>query len=439
MAVPFKSNGRYNYLVTLIILLIIVAVLCAAAFLLVLYMPGALAAAPFSYDTKETYDFEPCSFKIEDLELSYPDGGLILPLYRHEKQEGALILAEGDYSVSGETADDPAPAGIYIIAEEKYFEEMRECVLHIPAEDPGARLEMEQLYGRQPGLPVIWRSMIPLTFVPDAEEIYYYFLSRDGEPLWPPVFREPRGKIYVSLALYSIFTLIVLLIISVFTLDRRRSRYWDKLYRAPPGNPALAAVAAVTLLVLGGEMLPFLSGWPGQSAVSGYLAAAGLLLFLLYNKNIELWELGIARETLGQGYLPAFAAALALMILTRGFPQKIIPAGPGAVALPLLLILLIALARELIWRGFIQTTLGRRWGAPAGLLLTALLAGLLHFAVVAVESPSLLACPHTLVELLVLVPGSAVVLGYLYLRTENILSCALLHVLLLSIASLITF
>jgi len=70
------------------------------------------------------------------------------------------------------------------------------------------------------------------------------------------------------------------------------------------------------------------------------------------------------------------------------------------------------------------------------LLLTAVLAGLVHFGTVALSSPELLSYPYILVELLILTPGSAIVLGYLYLRTENILSCALLHGLLLSLSSL---
>ena len=56
--------------------------------------------------------------------------------------------------------------------------------------------------------------------------------------------------------------------------------------------------------------------------------------------------------------------------------------------------------------------LGRQWGPAAGLLLTALLAGLVHFAVIALGSPEMLSYPYTLVELLILrraVPSSWVI------------------------------
>lgn len=436
---PFKRDRSQNYFVSLIALLLITAVFCAAAFLLAFYLPGTLASPPFDYEIKDVYNFEPCSFDIEELKIECPEGGLLLPLYRDEKQEAALIFASGEYRVSGEIFADPEPSGIFIISDGKAFEEMRDCIICLPSEDPKTIRRMVKLYERQPGLPLVWAKGIPLTFIPTAGDIYYYFLSDKGEPIRPPVLREPPGKIYGSLALYGAFIIIALLIITIFTLGRRPSRYWDTLYATPPDNTALGLTAAAALPALAGELLPGLTGWPEPSLVLGYLAAGGLLFAAVYNKYIYLWDFGITLKSLRRGYFPAVAAAFVFMIITRGIPQKFIPEGTGTVAGSLLLILIIALARELIWRGCIQTFMGRRWGAAAGLLLTALLSGLAHFAVVALASPELLLYPYTLVALLVLAPGSAIVLGYLYLRTENILGCVLLHGLLLSVASLITF
>ncbi|NLA04504.1 MAG: CPBP family intramembrane metalloprotease [Firmicutes bacterium] len=436
---PFQRDRRQNYFVSLIALLLIIAVFCTAAFLLAFYLPGTLASPPFDYETKDVYNFEPCSFDIQELEMEYPEGGLLLPLYRNEKQEAALISAPGEYRVSGKIISDPEPSGIFIISGGKDFEEMRDCIICLPSEDTKTIRQMVELYERQPGLPLVWAKGIPLTFVPTAGDIYYYFLSDKDEPVWPPLLQEPPGKIYGALALYGAFLIIVLLIITIFSLGRRPSRYWNTLYETPPDNMALGLAAAAVLPALAGELLPGLTGWPEPSLVLGYLAAGGLIFAAVYNKHIYLWDFGISLKSLRRGYFPAVAAAFIFMIITRGIPQKFFPDGAGTAAGSLLVILIIALSRELIWRGCIQTVLGRRWGAASGLLLTALLAGLVHFAVVALSSPELLLYPYTLVELLILAPGSAIVLGYLYLRTENILSCVLLHGLLLSIASLITF
>lgn len=435
--VSLRKNGGYNYLVALIILLLVIAALAAIAFLLAFYLPGTFAAPPFSYEIKELYNFEPCSFKLHDLELSCPEGGLILPLYRQEKQEAAIIFADGEYGTSGKTFPDPEPAGIFIVTNEKSFEEIRDCVLFVPSEDPATRIKMKQVYEDQAGLPVIWRKVIPLTFAPAADAAYYYFLSEEGKAISPPVLSEPPGKLNGSLALYGIFILIVLLMMTIFSLDHRPSRYWEALYQTRPGKTALGLTMVVTLLALSGELLPIVSGWPEHSLICGYLGAIALLIILAYYKIIHVWEFGISRDSLRQGYFLAIAAALMFMIITRGVPQQFSFKGMKSVAGLAVSILIIGLPRELVWRCYIQTTLGRQWGATAGLLLTAVLAGLVHFATVALGSPELLSYPYTLVELLILAPGSAIVLGYLYLRTENILGCALLHGLLLSLSSLI--
>lgn len=434
-----KKRSSPNYFISLIGLLLAVALLTAASFLLAFYLPGTLASPPFNYELKESYSFEPCSFNIQELELLYPEGGLMLPLYRDEKQEAVLIFAPGEFMISGVELSEPNPSGIFIIAGEKSFEEMRRCIICLPCEEPDGNKQIQKLYKRQPGLPLVWAGFIPLAFVPTADDIYYYFLSEKGEPIWPPVLRESPAKLYGSLALYSLFMILALLIITIFSLGKRSSRYWCELYQTPPGNLALSLVPAAAFLALAGELLPHLTGWPEASLLGGYFAAAALLLALVYRRHLYFWDFGITFRSLRRGYFPALATAFLFMIITRGIPQKLSLEKPGTAVGAALLILLIALARELIWRGYIQTILGRRWGATAGLLLTVLLAGLVHFAVVALSTPELLAYPYTLVELLVLAPGSAAVLGYLYLRTENILSCALLHGLLLSISSLIIF
>ncbi len=432
--VPFNKN----YLVSLIILLAIIAVLAAGAFFLAYYLPGTFAGPPFSYETKDLYSFEPWTFKLDDLEASYPEGGLILPLYRDEKQEAAMIFADGEYTVSGEPLSDQHPAGIFLVINEKIFEEIRSCVILLPSDDPETGLKMKKIYEQQPGLPVIWQKMIPLTFAPAADATYYYFISEDGKALLPPVLHEPPSKFYGSLALYAILTIIILLLMTIFSLDHRPSRYLETLYQTRPGNIALGLAAVAAILALGGELLPLFSGLPEYSLLSGYLLAIALFLILAYYKIIKVRDTGLNWNGLFHGYFLAIAAALMFIIITRGLPRQFSFNGMETAAGLVFSIFVIGLVRELVWRGYIQTILGRQWGVVPGLLLTAMLAGLVHFATVALGTPELLSYPYTLVELLILAPGSAIVLGYLYLRTENILCCALLHGLLLNISSLIT-
>lgn len=435
--VPFKKGTGQNYLVSLIIHLAVIAVLAVTAFFLAYYYPGTFAGPPYRYETKDVYTFEPWTFQLEDLEAAYPEGGLILPLFRNEKQEAVMILAQGEYKVSGQPLPDPGPAGIFMVIDEKLFEELRGCIICLPLENSDAAQQVMEIYERQPGLPVIWRPVIPLMFTPAPDSTYYYFISEEGEALFPPVLRDPPAKLYCALALYALLIIIVILMLNVFSLDHHPSRYWEILYQTRPGFVALGLAAAAVLLAMGSELLPLFAGAPAYSFLSGYLLFIALFLVLAYYKKIQLWDTGLNWNALGQGYFFALAAAAMFMIMTRGLPQQFSFNGWETAAGLAFSIFVIGLARELVWRGYIQTILGRQWGAVPGLLITALLAGLTHYATVALGNPALLSYPYTLVELLILAPGSAIVLGYLYLRTENILCCALLHGLLLSISSLI--
>lgn len=432
----FHNNSNRNYLVTLIVFLGIIALLAALAFLLTYYFPGSFAGPPVNYEIKELYSFEPWAFRLGDLGVSYPGGGLILPLYRNDKQEAAIIFAQGDYELSGHQLPDQNPAGIFMVIDGNLFDEIRGCVIFMPSEDAEARHNVECIYEQQPGLPVIWNKVIPLTFVPAADSIYYYFISEKGEVLLPPTLDEPPSRLYSSLALYATLIAIILLMLTIFSLDHRPSRYWENLYQAAPGKNALLPAGAAVLPALGGELLPLFKDLPDYSFLFGYLVSFALLLTLSYLKIIDLRDTALRRNVFHRGYFMAAAAALMFMLITRGVPHQCPIEGPKSIAVLFFSIFIVGLARELIWRGYIQTMLGRQWGATAGLLLTALLAGLVHFIIVALGTPELLSYPYTMVELLVLAPGSAIVLGYLYLRTENIVCCALLHGLLLSLSSL---
>ncbi len=123
-------------------------------------------------------------------------------------------------------------------------------------------------------------------------------------------------------------------------------------------------------------------------------------------------------------------AAAALGTFKIGQLELSCPEG-GAVA-PLL----FPASRSIVW---LRNSGISRSSLRHGFFCSAASAGLFRVIVIALSSPLLLFYPHTFVELLILAPGSAVVLGYLYLRTENILSCTLLHGLLLSHFALIIF
>lgn len=427
----FKKLSGMNYFVRLLILLGVILVLGLTTFILVASFPGALGSAPPRYEIKEVYDFEPWSFELNGLSASYPEGGIIIPIFRENKQEAALLIGPGKYSTREHDLPVVEPMGMFLMVDNEIFSEIRKDTIFMPVENAPARDAALDIYEQQPGLPVLWQTGIPLVFYPDSTTVYYYFLDSTGAPMLPPVVLEPDGKVYGTIALYILFMVVVLLTILIFSLDHHPSRYWKFIHCARPRWPVAAAAIGAAGFALLGELLPALTTLHESGIALGYAAAIGGLILLARYKQIDFLDFGLRPDMLKYGYLMVAATTALYWVMTRGVPGK--PALDGFSTLLdfLILFFLVALVREMIWRGYIQTALGRQLGSFPGLLITAILAGLVHYIVVASTTPWLLAYPYTAVETYVLVPGTALVLGFIYLRTENILSSALLHSLIL--------
>lgn len=223
----------------------------------------------------------------------------------------------------------------------------------------------------------------------------------------------------------------IVLILIIFVPDHRYSAHTKQLLQTPPRKAGLIALLPVLFLVLGGELLPLAGKAPGAAAGAGCWAAMIFLVILARSGRIDHLDFGLHRKTALRGYGMAAAAAAMLIVVTSGVPKRIVFTGWGALTDLICLFILVALAREAIWRGYIQVTLSRRFGTVTGLGLTVILAVAAHLGLLFLTSPWKLAYPYSLVEMAALVPGLALVLGIVYLRTENVVACAFLHALVL--------
>lgn len=427
---PFRKHIKINHFVALMITLGIVFILVLGAFFLATSFPGALGSPPIQFEIKEIYEFEPWRFTLNDLEISFPRGGKIVPLYVEEKQKAALFWGFAEYH-SPEPLPLNNPGGFFVAIDYEILEKQRGDILFMPVENTQQRITVRDILRRQLWLPVIWQGGVPISFFPHGEAVYYYFLDRQGNPVLPPLLDEDPLLVYMSALLYAMIFLVIVLVLYIFSLDHHFSVYWKNLFAYLPPRAALLAVPLMVALALGGELLPVYFDFPELTLASGY--AGGLLLFFILARyrRIDSADLGVRRETLRYGYVMALGCIAMIFVVTWGIPREILFKGWPTVADFALLFLLVGLPRELIWRGFIQTTLSRRLGAAGGLFVTVLMAGGVHLLLLLVRSPWLLAYPYAFIEAAVLVPGLALVLGFLYLRTENIISCALLHALLI--------
>lgn len=423
-----KLSGK-NYFVALFILLGITVMLVVAVFILTAYFPESLGRQPYEYELSSVYEFEPWSFETENLNIAFPRGGIIAAVYESNRKMSILLLGDGIYNQDEQERTDESTAGIFIVIEYSLFEEIRRDNLFFPV-DSRQYEETAAIAARQMGIPVIWKEMIPLTFHADSGLVYYYYIAEDGTPQLPPVSIQTVRNVAGSALIYTLFFLIILLLLTIFLLDRRISRTWVHLSKSDPGAFSLGLVVIAAALAFAGEIMPKLYGRPADYAVFAYGAAVLILVIAARYRKIDHLSFGFYPDRLRFGYFVALATALIIITATRGFPGRIALDGSETALAWLLVFLLTALPREMIWRGYIQTTLSRKLSPAMGLLITVLLIALVHFTTQVMVNPWMLDYPYTFIEAGVFVPGTAAVLGYLYLRTENILASAFLHSLL---------
>ncbi len=457
-----KITGS-NYLVKLMLLLAATFVLVLAVFLLVTSFPEALGTPPPSWQIIKSYKFEPWSFSFHGLYITYPEGGTIVPIYEQEKQKAAIILGRGVYvnqnssatmktpgiernsNASGDPEHPPGnleaepAAGIYLIISEEELEDIKGDIIFIPMEEPAAHVAINALLARQLGLPVIWSGKIPFVYPPSRPEGYYYFIDRRGNPVLPPVLTQASGNVYISGLLNIMFCLIICLAVLILSLDYPSSRCRKEGQNTVSGRWETAAIFLAGAMAFGGEILPGSACLPEPMLAVGYGAAILLLFALFWTGKTDFPELGVNRDTFGRGYFMAIVAAVLLLTTILKLPQGIRVQGWQPLVILMISFFCMGLPREIIWRGFIQNALGKRIGLTGGLLATILLAGVIRGGVYLITARWMLFYPFTWVEIAVLEPGLAAILGFLNIRTENVLSCALLHTLVIVLPQLLVF
>ncbi len=426
-----------NYFVALIILLALTTILVVAAFLVSALIPGAQGRSPDHYEIYSIYEFEPWSFTIEELSVDFSRGGTIVLLNEYSAKQSMLFLGEGRYTKQGEEVDPAQTSGVLIVMEYGLFEPIRGDTLFIPVEDERVYRHAEEILSRQTGTPVIWSDFIPLTFHKQEGLIHYNFIDPDGNPvITPPVLYSP-GDLAGTFALYILFILIMLLAFTIFSPDYHHSRYWEQLKASPPGGFNLLLVLVSVLVSLGMKIMPLYFAPPPYFETAGYVLVILILVLFYRYRKIDYLDFGLRRERIRYGYLKAIIAAVLIVGAVTGLPESLDLGGHQTLLVLPITFLFVALPHEMIWRGYIQTTLMRLLGTTGGLLVVMLLVGVVHFIYLYLSAPWLTSNPYTYLEVAVLVPGTACILGYLYLRTENILSCALLHSLLIFLPGII--
>jgi membrane protease YdiL (CAAX protease family) len=432
-----KKMAGKNIFVALLITFGLITITVLTIFLLTALIPGALAQNPVEYKLSSVYEFEPWAFEVDDLAVQFPEGGIIATLNEAEHSRSFLLIGDGSYYNQDQLYSTGEAGGIFMVIEDFFFEEIRGSIIFLPVEDAGTLAEISELAEQQIGIPITWKRAVPVIFQTESGLIFYYFITPDGNPILPPQACCNSVQLFGSIAVYALFIIIMLLLITIFTLDHRYSRYWVHLRNTPPGSTSLYLILPLAAASALADVAPEIFDLSHFYSAAVYAIVILTLIMLARLGKVDYLDMGLRRDRIRHGYLLGSLTAFLIVLAVKGIPQAIQTDGIHSFLLLPLIIVIIALPRELLWRGFIQAVLSRKWGPTKGLIAMIVLSAASHVLYLAVTTPWMLSYPYTYLEVAVLVPGLAAILGYLYLRTENVLACVLLHSLVLWLPGII--
>ncbi len=434
-----KKMAGKNYFVASLILFGFIVLSVIAVFVVTALVPDALGQKPQEYMISSVCEFEPWQFRLEDISVSFPEGGIICTVQETNYDQSVMLIGKGSMRHENDVYDHNKALGIFLTVKHDVFDTIRGDNIFIPVKDQNQLEMVYAVFNKQVGKPTIWQDKIPISFHIPEDLSYFYFIATDGEPILPPEAKYSTLSVSGSALIYSLFVIIMLLVLTLFTLDHRYSQYWVHLARTHPGYLGLILVPLTAAFFTAGTIIPELYNWPAHFSLPGY--GAGILLLILLHKRglVDYLDFGLRRDKLKNGYTLAILSAALIIMATRGLPAGLGIADPFELIQLPLIFLLVALPSEMIWRGYIQAYLTRLAGPNWGLLIMIALVGLSQLVFIYVTEPWMLYYPYTHLEIAILAPGTAAILGYLYLRTENILACTLLHSFIIFLPGIILY
>ena len=434
-----KKIAGKNYFIALMILLVAISILVISFFVVNSFLPNALGNEPYQYEISSISYFEPWSFEAADLKANFPRGGIILHINETDRYKTVILMGEGSFAKGNRTYSNEETSGLLMMIEHDLFDQIRGSNIFMPIEDQSLLFLVSFVFSNSRGVPNIWKDLVPLAFHGRQGLAFYYLLDPEGKPILPPATNLTRVELYGTFLLYLLSILITIVTIMIFSLDHRYSRYWYHLAGTPPSRFALNTLMAIMPILALSDIIPVLFEKSNLFSFIGYgLVLICLIIAEKYGK-IDYLDLGLRRDRLRYGYGLALVTAAIIIISAYGLPTGFTVSGmEPLVSLPIIF-LLTGLPREMVWRGYIQAVLTRQLGINRGLLVMVLMASVVRFIFLIATEPWMLTYPYTYLEVLILAPGLAAILGYLYLRTENILACALLHSLIIWLPAIITY
>ncbi len=439
MKTPLKLNPLSYFLV----LLGATFGLCLAALLIAFFQAPQIGTLPPGFSFNEVYWSEPWSFHTGKYRVDLPDKAVIAPVYCENGFMGMTFQAEGGTVVFPGSTRKQKVSGGFMAMDNDTFLRAKGEVLFTPLQDQTMKNRRILLARQLLVFPSLQAFVHERFFIP-AEEEGYAYLENAGQA------RETGQQIVLEnrpwlISYFGLQFLVALLFTQMLTLDLPVPKTISRTLESSPSGREFAVSAGGLLALFAVHLLADLPA----SVLDPALQAPSLLAYLLILLILAglSWKQVIARQYLGLTWKNAgrgIVIALVLVLILTVFSALSFPVGLSTESLPqtarlFAILCAVAFSKEVFWRGFLQTLLERTAGRWGGLLLNSLLVTSFYLLLAWTRSAAILSDPASQLELLLFLPTSSLILGYVFLRSRNIISSTLLHALLLFIPLAIRF
>ncbi len=434
---------KLNPVAVFFVVLFLIVCCSVTAFYIATESKDAIGAPPSHFVIKEIYQNEPWTFQVDHYSISLPRGSYIGPVYLEDQLIGIVVQSEGGYLEDTNTRRRHRLDNFFLTMNYETYLEIKGDTLFLTLENPVLQRRITAVARTLIWLPEVQGIVYPRIFLPPADTTSFYL---EGGETIPPT----DGGITINnqplIYFFGLVVLIVLLTIYLLTMDLDRNNRLTRLYAAKPmmGEKFTAAFFLTVLLIaaMQGKLHNLKAAAVHTDMIIFYWVIICLLLLLHKKQFISAQAFGLASGWRSYCRSMIIVPVILLMIIlfsTLQFPSGVNKyAATEQVPLQFLIFFSYALGVEFFWRGFLQTFLERLWGKVVGLLLVTALF-ILPLFLATYQTAGLPLPQAEAMYVFYFFPLTALLLGYLYQRSQNLLSVALLHALLLLLPGLIVF
>lgn len=434
---------RLNPVVVFFAVLGLIVILSITAFYLAAGGSNEIGVPPLHFTFKEVYRSEPWTFKTPDFLISIRGESFVAPVYLDERMVGIVVQSKGGYLEEDGSSRRLYLEDFFLTLNSEIYTEIKGDTLFLPLQNsvPQSRI----LAAARPliRLPQLEGIVYARTFLPPPGVICVF--SGDGDSIVPSSYSIQFYNQRLFL-FFSIIILIVLLTTYLLTMDLHPTRKLQRLHAEKPawGERLWAGFfyAMLLALALWGKLPSFKASSVNNEAVLFYFTLLLILLILRQKQLVMNQYPGLSlnwRHFLRDIVVVAVILSIIFLFTTLRFPSGIsILNTQQAVLQQFAFLFAYAFAAEFFWRQYLQTFLERLWGQRAGLLLSIVLFSL-PFFLTSYLNYGFPLNPAKNLEVFFFYPLTALPPAYLYQRSRNLLSVALLHALLLFLPGFLIF